>query len=134
MDPNATRDLTTGSEAGQASVTMLLTIAILLLVFVSMVNVLLFLYARGVVRAAVDEGARAGSFANASVGECQTRAQNALDDLLGGTLGDGVSVGCSVVADEMVASATATLTSPIPGLGSWTFTLEGRARNEEPVP
>ena len=59
---------------------------------------------------------------------------DALTDLLGGDLGDGVTVACAVAGDEMVATADATLTSPIPGLGSWSFTLEGRARNEEPVP
>lgn len=121
-------------EDGQASVTMLLTVGVLFIVFMTMVNVLLFVYARGVVRAAVDEGARAGSFANASAGECVSRAQNALDDLLGGPLGDNIAVACAVIGEEMVATANATLTSPIPGVGSWSFTLEGRARNEDPIP
>jgi hypothetical protein len=113
---------------------MLLTIAVLFIVFVSLVNVLLFLYARGVIRAAVDEGARAGSFADASVAECRARADDALADLLGGDLGSGVVVNCSVAGDEMVAVADATLTSPIPGIGSWSFSMEARARNEELLP
>jgi hypothetical protein len=117
-------------EAGHATVTMLLAIAISLTVFVTMVNVMLFLYARGVVRAAVDEGARAGSLADTSVGECQARAQSALDDLLGGPLGDGVAVTCALVGGEMVATGNATLTSPIPGFGAWSFTLEARAVDE----
>ena len=113
---------------------MLVAIAILLVVFVTLVNVLLFLYARGVIRAAVDEGARAGSFADASTAECRARADDALGDLLGGDLGSDVAVVCAVSGDEMVAVADATLTSPIPGLGSWTFSLEARARNEELLP
>lgn len=114
--------------------TMLLTVAVLFVVFVTMVNLLLFLYARGVIRAAVDEGARAGSFANASTSACEARAASALDDLLGGPLGDGVSVACSVAGDAMVATADATLTSPIPGLTTWTFTVEARVRNEPDLP
>lgn len=111
----------------------MLTVAIGMLVFVGMVNVLLFLYARGVIRAAVDEGARAGSFANTSTAECQARADDALGDLLGGPLGDGVTVQCAVIGAEMVATANATLTSPIPGIAPWSFVTEARAVNE-PLP
>jgi hypothetical protein len=117
-------------ETGHATVTYLLAIAISLMVFVSMVNVLLFVYARGVIRAAVDEGARSGSFSNAGEVECEARAGDALADLLGGRLGDGVSVSCADTGTEIIATADATLTSPIPGFGDWTFSLEATVVRE----
>lgn len=117
-------------ELGHATVTYMLAIAISLMVFVSMVNVLLFVYGRGVIRAAVDEGARAGSFADAGVAECQARAANALADLLGGSVGSGVSVTCADTGAESVATADAVLRSPIPGFGDWAFQLEARAVKE----
>jgi len=117
-------------DQGHATVTYLLAIAISLMVFVSMVNVLLFVYARGVIRAAVDEGARAGSFSDAGVGECEARAADALSDLLGGQLGDGVAVTCAATGSEVRAVADAALTSPIPGFGTWRFSLEAAAVRE----
>jgi len=117
-------------EDGHATVTYMLAIGISLMVFVSMVNLLLFVYARGVIRAAVDEGVRAGSFADAGVLECEARAGDALSDLLGGSLGDGVSVSCADSGVEMVATADVILDSPIPGFASWSFVLEARAVKE----
>ena len=69
--------LAPSDERGQASVTYLLAIVISLIVFVLMANLLMFLYARAVIRAAVDEGARAGSMANGSEVECLARATDA---------------------------------------------------------
>ena len=84
-------------ERGQASVTYLLAIGVSMLVFMFMANVLMFLYARGVIRAAVDEGARAGAMASSADVECEARANDALDDLLAGEMGDGVTLSCAVV-------------------------------------
>ena len=63
-------------ERGQASVTYLLAIGVSMLVFMFMANVLMFLYARGVIRAAVDEGARAGAMASSADVECEARAND----------------------------------------------------------
>ena len=120
-------------ESGQASVTYLLATATSMVIFVLMANLLIFLYARGVVRAAVDEGARAGAVANASGVECEARAADVLSDLLGGKLGDGIAVSCAVVGPELVATATVVLDSPYPGLGTWNFTAEARAIDESLV-
>ena len=119
-----------GAEAGQASVTYLLAIVLSMIVFVLMANLLMFLYARGVIRAAVDEGARAGAVANASVDECLARATDALDDLLGGTLGTGVQLSCEVVGAEVVATADVVLSSPFAGVTDWAFTAVARASDE----
>ena len=104
-----------------------------LIVFVMMANFIVFLYARGVVRAAVDEGARAGSRFDASAAECDSRARDVLGDLLAGRLGSDLSVRCESSADEMHASVHVTLHGWLPVLvPDWTFTLDARSTKEHP--
>ena len=105
-----------------------------LIVFVMMANFIVFLYARGVVRAAVDEGARAGSRFGATTAECDSRARDVLGDLLAGRLGSDVAVRCeSTGEDEMHASVHVTLHGWLPGLvPDWTFTLGARSVKEHP--
>lgn len=80
-------------------------VALSLVFLVVVANLVAFQYGRGVVRGALDEGVRAGSRATAAVAECQGRARQVLDQLLGGTLGDDVAVACSDLGDRVVASA-----------------------------
>ena len=56
------------------TVQYVVAVALSLLVFVMMANFIVFLYARGVVRAAVDEGARTGGRTGAGSAECEARA------------------------------------------------------------
>lgn len=107
--------------------------ALSLIVFVMMANFIVFLYARGVVRAAVDEGARAGSRFGATASECDSRARDVLGDLLAGRLGRDVSVRCQADPDEMRASVHVTLHGWLPVLvPDWSFTLEARSVKEHP--
>ena len=104
-----------------------------LIAFVMMANFVVFLYARGVVRAAVDEGARAGGRFGASAAECETRATDVVDDLLGGGLGTGVQVGCHEDGrDEVMrAHADVVLRGWLPGvIPDWSFTLEAQSVKE----
>ena len=104
-----------------------------LIVFVMMANFIVFLYARGVVRATVDEGARAGSRFGATTDECDSRARDVLGDLLAGRLGDDVSVRCENNEDEMHARAHVTLHGWLPLLvPDWSFTLDARSVKEHP--
>jgi hypothetical protein len=105
-----------------------------LIVFVMMANFIVFLYARGVVRAAVDEGARAGGRFGATTGECESRARDVLGDLLAGRLGRDVSVRCeSANESEMHATVRVTLHGWLPGLvPDWTFALDARSVKEHP--
>ena len=107
--------------------------ALSLIVFVMLANFIVFLYARGVVRAAVDEGARAGSRFGASTTECDSRARDVLGDLLAGRLGSDVTVRCGGNDDEMHASVHVTLHGWLPVLvPDWTFTLDARSVKEHP--
>ncbi|MGH9025652.1 MAG: hypothetical protein ACRDWD_05965 [Acidimicrobiia bacterium] len=101
-----------------------------LVVFVLLANFVVFVYARGVVRAAVDEGARRGGRLGASTAECEARAQDIVDDLLGGRMGDDVTVSCSTSAGIVVARGRARLHGWLPAVPDWTFTLEGRSVQE----
>jgi hypothetical protein len=97
-----------------------------------LVNFVVFVYARGAVRAAVDEGARSGSRADAGVAECVERSRDVVDDLVGGALGDGVRVTCEQPdPDTVVAYADVVLQSWLPGVvPDWTFELEARSVKE----
>lgn len=105
-----------------------------LLLFVGLANLLVWSYARGVVRAALDEGARAGARAAGSASECQARADAVLDDLLGGALGAQVApVRCTAAADRVEAVTTARFTGWLPAVPDWTLRAQAVAARE-PVP
>lgn len=119
-------------ERGEIGVGILLAITLTLVVAVAIVNIFMYLYGQSVVRAALDEGVRAGSRVDAGVVVCLDRARQVLDDLLAGDLGDNVSITCApgLTPAELVATADATFDSPMPGVPSWTFRLEARATQE----
>jgi hypothetical protein len=120
-------------EDGMTTVQYVAATAFSLIVFVMMANFIVFLYARGVVRAAVDEGARAGSRFGATTAECDTRARDVLGDLLAGRLGSDMNVQCESSADEMHARVHMTLHGWLPGVvPDWTFTLDARSVREHP--
>jgi hypothetical protein len=108
-------------------------VALSLLAFVMMANFVVFLYARGVVRAAVDEGARTGGRSGAGTVECEARAADAVSDLLGGALGQDVAVRCRRDTDAMLAHASVTLHAWLPVVvPDWSFELEARSATEDP--
>jgi hypothetical protein len=121
-------------EEGMTTVQYVAATAFSLIVFVMMANFIVFLYARGVIRAAVDEGARAGSRFGATTNECDSRARDVLGDLLAGRLGNDVRIRCeSTSEDEMHATVHVTLHGWLPGLvPDWTFTLDARSVKEHP--
>jgi hypothetical protein len=121
-------------EDGMTTVQYVAATAFSLIVFVMMANFIVFLYARGVIRASVDEGARAGSRFGAATAECESRARDVLGDLLAGRLGSDVRVECqSPNEDVMRATVHVTLHGWLPGLvPDWTFTLDARSVREHP--
>jgi hypothetical protein len=121
----------TKSEAGEIGIGIMLAVTMTFIVAVAIVNIFMYLYGQAVVRSALDEGVRAGSRVDGGVAVCQTRAQDVLDDLLAGPLGDRIVVACSLPAvDELLAVGEATFDSPMPGVPSWTIRLEARATQE----
>jgi len=122
------------SERGDIGIGTAWAIAMTLLAAVAMMNVLLFLYGQSVVRAALDEGVRAGSRVDAGPAVCQVRAQQTIDDLVPGSLGDGIGTPtCVVIGGVLVASVSATFSSPLADGLSWTINLEARGVQEIPA-
>ena len=121
----------TRTDAGMITVQFVAATAMSLVVFVMLANFVVDLYARGAIRAAVDEGARAGAPIDASAGECRQRANDALDDLVGGAMRSGVRVDCVEHAGTMRAQATVVLHGWLPGIvPDWSFVLTGTAVKE----
>ncbi len=62
----------TREESGFVTVQWMLAVAISLIVFTFLANLMLVMYTKGVVRAALDEGVRSGSRAAATVADAET--------------------------------------------------------------
>ncbi len=133
MDPRADpRRLSGGFVTPQLLVVAGFTL--LLMVLVAQVTVVA--YARGVVRAAVDEGARQGAARSSDpVGACQARAAELLHDLLGGSLGANVApVSCAADAGTVTAATSGDVASWLPGLPPWSLDAQAAAvRRPDPA-
>jgi hypothetical protein len=120
-----------------STIELVLASAFSFLVLVVLVNLVLVLYARGVVRSALDEGVRAGApsrlTAAQSVAACRAKAGEVLDGLLSGPLGSGVSVECRADADGFIrATAHARFEPWIPGsMPVWTFDPSASSRKDD---
>lgn len=112
-------------EAGFLTAQFVLAVALSFVFLVLVANLIVWQYARGVARSAVDEGVRTGSRATATQADCEARARAVLQDLLGGALGDDVSVNCSDSGDEIVATVDAQLPSWLPLMPDWSFQISG---------
>ena len=104
--------------------------ALSLVVFVAMANFVVDLYARGVVRSAVDEGARAGAAIDASAADCAQRADAVIGNLLGGAAGRAAHVSCREIGGVMRARADVSLPGWLPGVPTWSFRLDGTVTKE----
>lgn len=119
-----------GAEAGFLTIQFVWAVAMSLTLLVAVANLIAFQYGRGVVRAALDEGARAGSRAEAPDEACADRARSALADLLGGAMGREVRLTCTTVADRVVAQADVTFRGWLPLVPDWTFDARAVAVKE----
>lgn len=109
----------TARERGFATTSFLAAVAVSLVAFVAVTNLLVFAYARGAARVALDEGARAGARAD-DAAECARRAEAALDDLLGGPLRAGWGqVTCAVRDERVTASVEGRLPAWAPAVPDW---------------
>ena len=75
---------------------------------------------------AVEEAARVGARSDTPVAECEARARDVLEGLLGPATRAGVSVRCSVSQDPATvqAHADASLSPWWPGVPTWTFAVD----------
>ncbi len=117
-------------EVGSAVPAYVFGVATVLVFFVLLLQFVVWQYGRGVVRDALDEGARAGSSAFADPAACEGRAREVLGDLLGGRLGREIDLSCNEDGDEMVARARVTFRSWLAPAPNWTFQVAATAVKE----
>jgi hypothetical protein len=118
-------------EHGFATVQYVVATAFSLILLVMMANLLVDLYARGAVRDALDEGARAATVVPSGEGACVDRANEVLGSLLRGRMADDIVVECEQRGDGWIrAVARVRLRSWLPGVPDWVFTVRAVAREQ----
>jgi hypothetical protein len=93
-------------DRGATFIALVAATGVALVIVVGIIQVIVFQYGKGTVRAALDEAARAGARSGPRVATCQERAADVLGDLLAGSLGDGVDVSCADDGERIVVTAT----------------------------
>jgi hypothetical protein len=91
-----------------------LAVASSLLLVTLLVEFIVVQYARAAIRDALDEGVRAGTRVGTGQADCQQRANEAIDGLLGGSVGAGITITCTDGGERMVARATGTIQGWMP--------------------
>ncbi len=123
-----------GGQDGLVTVQYVAVVGFSLLLFTLLANLVVFQYARGAVRASLDEAARAGARTvaapAAAVGRCRATAEDARRDYLGGALGRQIVLGCHLEGGLVVATAEVRWDAWLPGMPDWSFTAAASAARE----
>ncbi len=123
------------AERGTASLGAVAGIGALLVTLTFFVQVVTWQYARGVVRSAALEAARASAPIDADAGACIRRFESVRGQLLGGSLGDGVGAArCAVGEEQVSVTVDVRLEGWLPGSPDWVFTMEASAVRERVAP
>lgn len=114
-------------EAGSSAIEYTMILGFTLFFFIVVANLVVDLYGKGAVHTAVDEAVRAGARADVdSVAACDAKAHEVLANLLGGAMGEGVTLTCSESAGVVEAHAQAEFPAWV-GFPDMTFTVRGQA-------
>ena len=113
------------------SVQFLLASALGLFLFVGLINLVVVQYGRGALQSAVEQGVRAGSLTG-DPGDCESRINSVVSQLLAGRMSDDLTVGCSSADGLMSATASATFSSWTPLTDHFRVELTSRALIEPP--
>lgn len=130
MDPNpAPRGLgAPPDDRGISSVPFVLASALAFLLFLALANLVVVQYGRGVVRSALEQGARAGTVSGAIA--CERAAESVIVDLLGGRMSDDLTISCIVEGEVVVASGSASFESWTPFAPDFSFSMVSQATAE----
>lgn len=122
------------AERGSATITTLVAFGLFLTFFVTFAQFSVWLYARGTVRSASLEAARAASPLEALPGSCERRFDDVRSGLLGGTLGEQVgSPRCEIGPELVVVSTDVDFEPWLPMSPGWSFTVTATSvRETEP--
>jgi hypothetical protein len=133
MDPRPTHRVSNdqADDGGFTTVQYVATVGLSLLFLVMFANLLVDLYARGAIRDALDEGVRAAAPAGTDAQVCEDRADEVLDGLLHGRLGDDITIACDLEGSTMVATAQGHLPSWLPVIvPAWSVSLDASMQRE----
>jgi hypothetical protein len=117
------------SDRGEIVVALAVASALVLLLVVQILNVIVFTYGKGAVRAALDEAARAGS--RGGLAACQATADQVVQDLLGGALGADVAISCADAGRSIVATADVHFDAWLTSLADYDGTSSAAAAKED---
>ncbi|MDH3303140.1 MAG: hypothetical protein OES24_21770 [Acidimicrobiia bacterium] len=121
------------ADSGASTPAVLMATGFAMILFVALANLVVFQYAAGVVRSALDTGARSASLLDAPLNACEIEIAEVLDGLLGGAMGDGVAYSCALdpTGQTVVAAATVTLPGFAPMVPDWSFDAQATAIKEQ---
>lgn len=120
--------MTQDRDRGMTTITILLSAGVVMLLVVQLVNLLVFQYGRGAVRAALDEGVRTGARTGTEV-SCEERARSAIETLAAG-MSDGVVIDCLLDGSSMIATAVVSWPGWLTSVGSYNRTLSASSALE----
>lgn len=128
-----------GAEPGFGTIEYLAAVGLSLILLVIVANFVVVQYARGVLRAAVDEAVRDGSryfsFAEPAAAveaRCEHRAQEVLHNLLRGQMGRGLTLRCTATATDVAAVVRGRFEGWLPGVPDFDATTRAVAARERP--
>ncbi|WP_370324659.1 hypothetical protein [Euzebya sp.] len=125
--PSADRPATSCTDRdvdGYVTPAFIATVGLTLLLLVAAANLLAVHYARGVMQAAVEEGARQGA-ATGAAAACAVRVEAVLDGL--GALGDGIgAVECAVAPAATTAALTGVFEPWVPLVPTQSVEVDAR--------
>jgi hypothetical protein len=118
-------------DRGVSSVQFLLASGLSLLLFLALANLVVVQYGRGAIRSALDQGVRVGAISS-SAEQCEERMEDVLAQLLGGRMGDEVTVSCQIGAVAVSANAEADFVAWTPFTPDFHTELSAQASRELP--
>ncbi len=119
------------SERGSVALAGMAAISMLFIAFVIIAQFAVWQYGRGAVQASANEAARAGAGFEADSSDCYHAFQEARDDLLGGSLGDGVGTPrCTTGGEFAEVTVPVTFERWVPFSPDWTFEVRAIAATE----
>lgn len=116
------------ADRGIGSIQFALASGLALILFVALANLVVIQYGTGVLRSALEQGARSGSVAGETA--CETTAHAVVADLLGGRMSDALVIDCSPSGGTLLARGVATFPSWTPLMPDFRVELVARAVGE----
>lgn len=117
-------------ESGVASIQFVVAAALAMVLVVGLTQVLAYQYAEGAALAAAERGVRAGAVVGGDAARCLSVTRDSLRDVLGGDVGESLTVDCTDDGDLLVARVTGTVPAWIVGGPRLEFAVETLARRE----